>query len=638
MCGIAGIIGSADVSPLKAMLDVMARRGPDDEGIWHDARVPGALGHRRLSIIDPTADGHQPMSYASGRYWITFNGELYNYRELRDQLQHQGQPFATRSDTEVIMAAYACWGMACLQKFRGMFAFALVDLTPGEGQPQVVLARDRLGIKPLVYAERGNELWFASDTRAMAATGHFSRNIDPHALLDYLTFGSVLQPHTILESVRMLPPGHYLAVRGDSRRLVSYWNLHDSTRDLRRELQGINEDDASEHLRDLLRDAARYHLVADVPVGAFLSGGMDSAAVVGFMREWQETPIKTFSLGFEGKHQSLDERSDARESAAFFGSMHHDVVIRDGDVAAIFDQAVSAMSQPSMDGINTWLISRAACEHVRVALSGLGGDEIFAGYGHFHLLAALQGTPRPTHNWIHKMLGSLYGRVRLGRSLFGRYVGSFAPEERLALFRCLMPPSRMREVFALPVAEILPRVVQANYGAWSPMNADTVQQTSYAEVQGYLVSTLLRDADDMSMAHSLEIRPMLLDHEVVEFVYALPARIKLSPTQNKPLLFRAAAAKLPAGIHARRKTGFALPFSSWMCESDMKERFLHVFAGEDARALFRDAWLRQVRGRIQSGHAPTWLWGLGILLTWMRCQKYGIPDSVAEPGFIYGNS
>ncbi|MFA6715848.1 MAG: asparagine synthase (glutamine-hydrolyzing), partial [Victivallaceae bacterium] len=320
MCGIAGAYGVCDKETVDRMVGVQSHRGPDGHGLWSDQEIPVALGHCRLSILDLSSQGNQPMSYASGRLWITYNGEVYNFRELRIELEKLGHNFHSNSDTEVILAAYCEWGSECVKKFRGMFAFAIIDKQPPAGAPELFLARDRSGIKPLLYFDNGSELYFASELRALLASGKIDRKADSEALLDYMASGAIVQPRTIIAGIKALPAAHWMEVRGRERKLVKYWDLHEDTADLRKELRGVSFAEASKRLKIILREAARCNMVSDVPVGAFLSGGIDSTAVVGFMGAVSGSRIKTFSVGFENKHLTIDERAYARIAAEHLGS------------------------------------------------------------------------------------------------------------------------------------------------------------------------------------------------------------------------------------------------------------------------------------------------------------------------------
>lgn len=626
MCGIAGCFGANDAATAAAtvegMLTALRHRGPDDAGIWTAPRGNAVLGHRRLAILDTTTAGHQPMGDHSGRLWLVYNGEIYNHAELRQELETKGYVFRSKSDTEVVLAAYHAWGVACLPRFIGMFAFALVDIQPPAGWPEFFLARDRLGIKPLLYAHDGPGLWFASELRALSQSGRVSQELDGAALADFLAVGAVMQPRTMLRAVQALPPGAYLTVRDGMAHITPYWDLHTATQTLRRELQDISPADAAAGVRALLHEATRYHLVADVPVGAFLSGGVDSAAVVGLMRQATGRPIETFVVGFSGAHAAFDERGAARQSADALGAAHHEVVLDSADAVALFEAVTQAIDQPSIDGTNTYAVSRAARQHVTVALSGLGGDELFAGYPHFRWFATEAQVPsllRPAAYLAGGTLARLNPtRFRLCHAFQG---ANFAG--RMALIRRLAHANVAHDIFQAPLAAAVGAPWNARFAAWERPDADHVQQTSYAEVQSYLVSTLLRDSDVMSMAHGLEVRPLLLHHPLVEFAYALPAAQKLRGRRGKRVFTAALAGILPAGIHTRRKMGFELPFVGWM-GTTLRSRFTDLLATRNAAQLFTPAYLQRTRAQLQAGAPPRSLWAWGILLAWLEHRGHAL--------------
>ncbi|NLF17370.1 MAG: asparagine synthase (glutamine-hydrolyzing), partial [Lentisphaerae bacterium] len=572
MCGIAGTIGSADTAVVTAMTAALRHRGPDGDGLHADPDGHFAFGHRRLAIIDLSAGGRQPMAWAEGRFWITYNGELYNYRDLRRDLEQAGCVFRTASDTEVVLAAYATWGDECLRRFRGMFALALADRARGE----VLLARDRLGIKPLLYTVRPEGVLFASELRALRASGRIPDALDRQALWAYLSQGAIPQPSTILAAVRMLPPGALLRVgfdgrpRGEPR---SWWDLAEAAAVLRPQLDGMGLEDAAAALRQRLEEATRCHLVADVPVGAFLSGGVDSAAIVALMRQVGGGPVRTFTVGFPATPGAYDERRAAAATAAALGTAHHAVVIEPADVGEAFEAVVDALDQPSLDGANTWFVSRAAAAHGKVALTGLGGDELFAGYPHFrrHQLADRLRRRLPVPGPLWSALRLLPERFRHNLML-----PALNESERLATLRCRMGDRARRRALddaflealtALPATPPMPGPQEAADRRWP----DVVARLSAAEVRGYLVNTLLRDGDAMSMAHGLELRPILLDHEVVAFALALPSALKIRHGRGKAVFSAALADLLPPAVLSRPKRGFELPLHAWLA-GPLRER------------------------------------------------------------------
>lgn len=621
MCGIAGVVGPGARAALPGMQGAIAHRGPDDEGTWHDDARGVALAHRRLSIIDPSPAGHQPMSGAGGRLQGVYNGEVYNFAEVRAELEALGETFRSHTDTEVVLAGYARWGAGVLPRLRGMFAFAVWDAERGE----LFLARDRFGVKPLYWTRTpAGAFAFASELGALLAGGVVSRRADPQAVWEFLSYGAVAQPRTILADARALPAGHWMRVRGGEAETVRWWDLEEATRGRRRDLARIPYPEAVQGVRERLAEATRLHMIADVPVGAFLSGGIDSTAVVGLMSARVSRPIRTFAVGFEDRHAALSELKWARLAAERFGAEHTELVVTARDAAESFDALVEAWDQPSMDGTNTWFVSRAARRDVPVSLSGLGGDELFAGYPHFRRYAlatrlAPAGSPA---------LGAAlapFGRAVPGRWRVDLQAIAARPLERLAIVRRLMTEGEKARAAAPALgagdrddpAERLRALVRPGL--------DPVQQVSYVEAAGYLRDTLLRDADAMSMAHALEVRPVLLDHELAEYAFALPARCKLGGGQAKRVLVDALEGVLPREIVQRRKMGFDLPLNAWL-GSVLRERARGLLEGRAARSLFTDEYRARQRAELDAlaaGARRTGrLWSQVVLLAYL--ERHGL--------------
>jgi len=614
MCGITGTIGWADEKMIQRMTAALDHRGPDADGVrlWPD--MPAAFGHRRLAIIDLTDAGRQPLCTRDGRYWITFNGEIYNYRELRAQLVDKGVAFSSHTDTEVVAAAYGIWGTACLQRFRGMFAFAIVDTA----EQTVFLARDRFGIKPLYYTRTRDGLAFASEIRAFTAAAVVSPRADRQAIWDYLSLGSVAQPRTILHGVRMLEPGHWMKVdrRGKTREKACYWDLVDATETARSTLQSIQPREAAEQLRAKLDAATACHVVADVPVGAFLSGGVDSAAMVGLMAGHVSYPVQTFTVGFEDQHSLLNETDAARRTAAHFGTDHHEVIVTDAEAAASFEPVVQALDQPSMDGANTFFVARSAGRTVKVALSGLGGDELFAGYPHFvrHSRAAR----------LREKLGVFSRLLAVTRLLPNRcrhnlMLPALTPVERAETLRCkAYEDDKTHLVNPSFLYGWKPEPLQTLYEPAVRRMKDPVSQLSLVELTGYMCRTLLRDVDTMGMAHGLEIRPILLDHELAQFAFALPSRVKLQAGRSKAVFADALADLLPRSVLSRPKRGFELPLMRWL-SGPLKPHAQRVLGDRNARQIFRESVLRRGMLAVESpGPRDFRWWCIVVLLSWLE--------------------
>jgi asparagine synthase (glutamine-hydrolysing) len=615
MCGIAGIFGLNDEKIVRKMLVAQAHRGPDGKNIWGDPINLVTLGHVRLSILDVSSNGTQPMEYGNERLHITYNGEIYNFREIRLELMKLGYEFKSDSDTEVILASYLEWGTSCVRKFRGMFAFVIFDKSPKIGCPNLFLVRDRLGIKPLHYFKIKNKIFFASEIRALLATGCIERRIDREAILDYFSHGAVYEPNTIIKGIQSLPAGHYLEIFADgSEKLSQYWDLHDATVDLRKKLKGIKLEEAIPALRKHLEEATKYALTADVEVGAFLSGGIDSTAVVGLMSKIGAMKVKTYALGFEEKLRSMDERQFAKVASNHLNTDHTGIVATTNDSKEIFYNVVRDLDQPSIDGMNTWIVSKTAATNNKVVLSGLGGDEIFAGYPHFFKFSNNKISLK--FSFLKKHIERLH---RLRPNFLTIYFISklSTPIQQLTFIRTLFYSFQIEETLRPCWTEKLniDRIERSK--KFILRDADRAQQMTYFELNAYLKNMLLRDSDVMSMAHGLELRPLLLDHVLVEFVYSLPEKLKLSPSIPKKLFVDAILELLPDELKKRKKMGFELPFVEWM-KGPLKDDFIELLKGEYASWLLTPEYISLMIKKIENNRPPWNLWGVAVLLSWLE--------------------
>ncbi|MEY4233960.1 MAG: hypothetical protein RL635_927, partial [Chloroflexota bacterium] len=563
MCGLFALVGAADAALGRRVADCLHHRGPDDSGVWISASGTAVtMASTRLSIIDLSPGGHMPMLSADGRMVIVYNGEVYNFRELREELEGLGERFQSHSDTEVVLAAYRCWGAQCVQRLRGMFAFAIWEMD----KQQLFAARDRLGIKPLYWTESPRGLAVASELKGLLAGGLAPRELDLQALHHYLTFYSVPPPHTMLAGVQALLPGHSLTWQAGRVTMHKYWDVPASAV----RSQRMEYEEARRELRRLLEETIRLRMIADVPVGAFLSGGMDSSAVVALMTRISGARLKTFSVGFQAEGRSIDERSYARLVAAHCDTDHTEVLVDGLQVAAQLAQFVRAMDQPTGDGLNTFLVSQAAAQHVKVALSGLGADELFAGYHQFRYLQQAEPWARwwqQTPQWLQAVArsGSRLGAVAVGRpaiaevpawlsgDFLSRYLRTrtlYDEDGKLRLYADKLRHSRN----VAGSADALTAYLDAN-------DADVVAKVTRLELKGYMAHMLLRDTDAMSMAHSLEVRVPWIDHKLVEFAVGLPAEWKLRGGQPKAIFADALADVLPRTVLRRRKQGFEIPLA-----------------------------------------------------------------------------
>jgi len=573
MCGIFGIAAQNAQIPaglLERGTQSLVHRGPDDSGtvLLRDSGNEIGLGNRRLAILDLSPSGHQPMQDADTGNWIIYNGEIYNFRDVRNELESSGARFASQSDTEVLLKAYAQWGESCLSKLRGMFAFAIWNAK----DHHLFLARDPMGIKPLYYAQAGPFLVFASEVRSLLGTGLLTRRLDLAGLTNYLTFGSSYDPLTLIEGVQSLMAGHCLTWKDGVVEQTCYWDLVDAPSANAASIPSVRMEDetlAAARLQPVLEEAVRMQLVSDVPVGIFLSGGIDSSALVSIISQEGVTP-STFSIVF--KESDFSEAQHSRAVAEAFHTDHHEIEVSQCDVLAAIPDALGAMDLPTMDGINTYFVSREARKAgVKVALSGLGGDEVFAGYSSFRTIPRFEA------------IGRKWGHVPdIGRGGIASVFSALAPESdqnrKLALLmsdkgkgihpyfigRMLFTPEQRSLLFRDNNAAFLETASVSLYDRLNrSRHLDPVNRVSYLESRCYMLNTLLRDSDFMSMSQGLELRVPLIDHQLAQTVLALPGRWKLNGTPKK-LLVDALQRALPDQIVHRPKRGFTLPFEHWM--------------------------------------------------------------------------
>lgn len=558
MCGIAGILNrdGREASALEAALAGLRRalkhRGPDDEGLWLSSGGKAGLAHTRLSIQDLSAAGHQPMISQDGRLGIVFNGEIYNFRELRHALEGEGVEFHSGTDTEVLLRLYERDGHAMVKRLRGMFAFAIWD----EREGRAFLARDPLGIKPLYYTHKNGGLAFASEVHALQKAGLAGSDLDAVALVRYFESGSVAEPRTLLKEVRCLPAGHTLTWQPDGKiEIARFWSLSFDAGEMTR-------DAAVSLTREALLDSVRHHFVSDVPVGVFLSGGIDSTAVLALSIASGQRGLETFSIGVDDA--GLDESSAAARTAAHFGTRHHELRLDAAAMAASFPQFLACMDQPSIDGFNTHTVAGFARSHgMKVVLSGLGGDELFGGYPSFQKVPVLARFARLGHAVPGSALMGKWMERHMPR-LPQRRVGSLLQQEPTLLnawraFRGIFT-RRDAHILAARYAAAAPEESDDAQGLFLP-EGDPLDQISAFEMSLYMRNQLLKDSDVMSMAHGLELRVPLVDRVFFETVARIPASLRLQP--GKRLLVDAVP-EIPAWIAGAPKRGFLFPYQKWL--------------------------------------------------------------------------
>jgi asparagine synthase (glutamine-hydrolysing) len=616
MCGICGIINrdGAAVNPelLSRLNTRLLHRGPDESGEWIDNSA--GLAMRRLAIID-LAGGQQPMFNEDGSIAIVFNGEIYNYHELRDLLQKSGHRFTTQSDTEAIVHLYEQFGPEGLARLNGMFAIAIWD----RPQKQLLLARDRAGKKPLYYAEVEGRLVFSSEMASLLEHPGISREVDPIALDNYFCLGYVPAPHTIFKQVKQLEPGHFLKWKAGVAEVGRYWRLTP------RAPSGRSEDDAAEELLELLKDAVRIRLYSDVPFGALLSGGVDSGLVVGLMSQLMDRPVQTFTVGFSDK--ALDESEYAAETARLFGTEHHSLVANPHSAVELVNKLSTHFGEPFADSsaIPTYLVSEMARQHVTMALSGDGGDEVFGGYNsyRYHASAAeYRKVPAPLRTVMRFAASGLNGA---GGNL-GRRLRRFVEEAELPVAtawlhsRSLFTDAELDKLYAPEFAGSLrsdDRGFQINesFKHFSGLDSDNL---NYVDYETYLPDDILVKVDRMSMANSLEMRAPLLDYRIAEFAAGLPREWKWNAREGKRILKRAATKVLPAPVLTRRKQGFVAPVASWL-RGELQPFAREVFASSQAGHVVNLDYCQQLLDRHvqgEPGGLDRKLWSVLCYLVW----------------------
>jgi asparagine synthase (glutamine-hydrolysing) len=617
MCGIAGIINFNDLPvsefAIKQMTGTLSHRGPDAEGFFISNGI--ALGHRRLSILDLSTGANQPFFDNSGRYIIVFNGEIYNFNEVKLLLPEYN--FKTTGDTEVLIAAFAKWGAPCIEHFKGMFAFAIWDTK----EKSVTVARDRLGVKPLYYYQNNDTFIFASEIRSILSSGLVKRKIDPAGLYEFLSYQSIGYPITIIEGIQKLEAGSYMVVKNKKSIKKVYWDVTNRQIDF----DVSNKKLVTQHIYKLLSASVERRLISDVPVGAFLSGGIDSSVVVGLMANVSSARPNTFTISFDEK--AFDESPYADIIAKKFNTIHNNIRLKPDIFLDELENALDALDSPSGDGINTYVVSKAIRNAgITVALSGVGGDELFAGYPFFLQYLKLQ-----QKGWLYKGTGLLRQIVAMPLSInasnrsFRMQQIIKAPfpsiENMYPVSRQILSPELINSLTFLGNKSV-------SYTAlWAHLHSKQenieklplLSQVSVAEYLGYTQHTLLTDTDQMSMAVSLEVREPFFDQDLVEFIMAVPDAIKY-PHYPKSLLVESVKPLLPDEIVHRKKQGFLLPWNVWMkkelrtfCETKLKNLCQRSFINGDCLMGY---WNRFLKG--DRSIRWTELWLFVVIEYWME--------------------
>lgn len=625
MCGITGIVGhqinnSVYQTAIKKMNDAIAHRGPNAEGFWNDEHC--FLGHRRLSIIDLSELGNQPFISQDGRYILIYNGELYNYKALKLELQraqHGSKDlpyiFKTTTDTEVVLAAYLRWGIDCVKQFNGMFAFSVWDKV----EQKLIIARDRLGIKPLYYHYQNNVLLFASEIRALIHSSLIEKKINLKSVAEYIQYTTVNAPNTILQDIFMLMPGHILELQNGTLKIQQYWNINDYTKSK----QDLSYKETCTKVNELLTASVERQLVADVPFGAFLSGGIDSSAIVGLMSKVSSQKVQTFNISFD--ESQFSEAKYAKQIATKFNTEHHEIKLTPNDFLKQLPEALAAMDHPSGDGPNSYVVSKATKNAgITMALSGLGGDELFAGYDIFKRYYELE-----KKGWLNIVPAKgLLGKVLAAKN---KSVQGDKKSEILNL-------DTINGFNAYPINRKLFNQKDYNALLKKEYNADdfiknsikksetdkkhVLSRVSLFEIQTYMQNVLLRDADQMSMAVALEVRVPFLDYKLVEFALSINDEYKY-PHSPKKLLVDALGDLLPNDITNRSKMGFVLPWKEWLKE-DLKDFCEDNIAQFSKRSFVnRDTVLLTWNRFLNNDPKITWsrVWHLVVLNNWINTHQ-----------------
>ncbi len=626
MCGICGLVykdpgRTAAAETIKPMCDTIRHRGPDDEG----RIVLGScgLGMRRLSIID-LSTGHQPLTNEDGTLWIVFNGEIYNFQSLRAELEKLGHRFRTHSDTEAIVHGYEAWGDGVPEYLNGMFSFAIWDTK----RRRLFMARDRLGIKPLYYYEDSEKIVFGSELKTILKAPDIHKTLDLAALDNFLTFEYVPSPKSIFREIRKLPQGHTMAVENGKISIQPYWQL------IPKEIT-ISESDARERLAELVQDAVRLRLISDVPLGAFLSGGIDSSIIVSQMAGLMDQPVKTFSIGF--KESSYNELNYARAVARVYATDHHEFII-EADALELTEKLFGYFDEPFGDFsiFPTYLVSKMARDHVTVCLSGDGGDELFAGYDAYKAHRFDRTVYRRIPRWIKQGMIHPFARrlppteqkKGLSNSIKRFAAGAELSDALLhARWMTFLDPAERQSLFTDDVLQILRAENPYSHilnAAWSDETLDDITRTGYIDVKTYLADDILVKVDRMSMAVSLEARVPYLDHRIVEFAFSLPPHLKMDGYKTKVLLNRTFWDKLPVEVQNRDKQGFSIPIKNWI-RNELRPMMQDLLDPSriKSQGIFREPFISRlmeehIRGRENHSHK---LWALMVFQKWN--EMYG---------------
>lgn len=628
MCGICGVWNYAQNEPveralLQRMTGSLAHRGPDDEGFYCDDAAGVGLGFRRLAIIDLSPSARQPMTNEDERLWIIFNGEIYNFLDLRPGLEQRGHVFHSHSDTEVILHLFEEQGPACVCALNGMFGMAIWD----KAAQRLLLARDRLGKKPLYYYDDGEHLFFASELKALLQNPAVPRKLDFHAFSEYLALGYTCAPRTALADIKQLPAAHFLSHPGSQAKApvspVRYWDWLPAFQ----QTQNLSEAEWSERLRSSLKEAVRQRMISDVPLGAFLSGGVDSSSVVALMAESSDRPVKTFSIGFE--QDSFNELPYARQVAKQYGTDHHEFIVEADRLQDLLPDLVYQLDEPFADSsaIPTYYVNKIARQHVTVCLSGDGGDEALGGYRRYAKMLRETRVDRLPMAWRRAILSPLAAALPVGvrgQRTAERWLLDFAARYQLEvrhitprLTNELLTPQALKKVNPHPSSRLAALLAASR-------ELDPLSRLQYTDAMSYLPEDILVKVDRTSMANSLEARCPFLDFHLLELCAAIPPALRFKNGQGKYLLKTAMSASLPHDLLFRDKMGFAVPLRSWF-RKDLGgfARELLLSPQTTKRGLWNPASVQKIIERCQGGvfSLETPLYMLIFFELWLRAYQ-----------------
>ena len=625
MCGITGIVGNNLNSnvyqpAIQKMTDAIAHRGPNSQGLWNDEHC--FFGHRRLSIIDLSEAGNQPFISQDGRYILIYNGELYNYKDLKFELQRAEHGsknipyiFKTNTDTEVILASYLRWGNNCMKRFNGMFAFAIWDTV----DQKLLISRDRLGVKPLYYQYKNNTLVFASEIRALIYSGIVDKKINPSSVAEYIQYATVHAPNTMLQDVKVLMPGNFLELHQNNLTISQYWNINDYAKSK----QDLSYKETCQKVNELLTASVERRLVADVPFGAFLSGGIDSSAIVGLMSKVSSEKIQTFNVSFD--EGEFSEAKYAKQIAQKFNTQHHEIKLTPADFLNQLPEALSAIDHPSGDGPNSYIVSKATKQAgVTMALSGLGGDELFAGYDIFKRFYELEKKAWlniiPAKGLVGKFISTKKKSVQGDKTAEILALNSINGYQAYPINRKLFNQTDYQSLLKNKYndSNFIFNVIKNS----TTDNQHILSRVSLYEIETYMQNVLLRDADQMSMAVALEVRVPFLDYQLVEFALGVKDEYKFPHTPKK-LLTDSLGDLLPNEIVNRPKMGFTLPWKDWLkgdlrefCEDNIIQFSKRSFVNREAVLIIWNRFLN-------NDPKISWsrIWHLVVLNNWINTHQ-----------------